>query len=68
MSDAKRWTKREARKAARRYASALLDAQDSPDWCIDVGLPHDMEEVFMDELRQLAARIRKTIKEQSHVQ
>ncbi|TQK10193.1 hypothetical protein [Herbaspirillum sp. SJZ107] len=60
----KRWTKTEARQEARRYAAALLDTQDSPDWTIDAGLPLAMETVFMDELRRLAGRIRKTIKEQ----
>lgn len=59
-----KWTNKEARQEARRYAATLLEAQDSPDWCIDVGLPEDKEIIFMNELLRLAARIRKTINEE----
>ncbi len=57
------WNKTKARQEARRFAAALLEAQDQPDWVLDAGIPQGpLAEAFQNELLKIAARIRATIK------
>lgn len=57
----KKWTRREARQEARRYAAALLANQDQPDWADDAGVPDALLQIFNEELQLISARIKATI-------